>query len=449
MRLFARQRHYWWIALAAGVALLVVTVPQGQRHAPGAAVAVDSVEGIVEREPVAHRPTVAAAFAAESYRAGTTAKLVFFDSARRVTLRLYRVGDAVGALRERDVMRGKQVGRTRRLAHVERGQVVPVPLDARWTSGLYFAEARTVGDRIGYSPFVLAPQRLGQHRVAVVLPTQTWQAYNFRDDDRNGAADTWYASPDIDTARLIRPFENRGVPPHYRYYDEPFLRWLARNDYHVDFLSDAELKTTSGRVLARGYELLIFPGHHEYVTEHEYNVVTDFRDRGGNLMFLSANTFFYKITISENVMTRVGQWRKLGRPEAALVGAQYFGYDSGGYGGAPWVIRVSPAGRWIFRGTGLRPGSPFSSGGIEADSTSSASPTSTQVVAEIPNVFNRGRTAQMTYYETATGARVFAAGAFSLACSVWQPPVQRVLANLIHTLSQPSETPARDPTRDA
>ena len=30
----------------------------------------------------------------------------------------------------------------------------------------------------------------------------------------------------------------------------------------------------------------------------------------------------------------------------------------------------------------------------------------------IPNLFGRGNTAQMTYYETATGARVFAAGAF-------------------------------------
>ena len=132
-----------------------------------------------------------------------------------------------------------------------------------------------------------------------MLPTQTWQAYNFRDDDGNGTADTWYASRRSDTARLIRPFENRGVPPHYHYYDEPFLRWLEHNQYRVDFLSDAELRATSGATLARAYELLIFEGHHEYVTEHEYDVVTGFRDRGGNLMFLSANTFFYKITISE------------------------------------------------------------------------------------------------------------------------------------------------------
>jgi len=159
-------------------------------------------------------------------------------------------------------------------------------------------------------------------------------------------------------------------------------------------------------------------------------------------MFLSANNFYYEITITGDVMTRVGQWRKLGRPEAGVVGVQYFGYDSAGRGGSPWTLRRSTAGRWIFRGTGLQPGSPFSSRGIEADHTSAASPRGTQVIAEIVNVFGSGRNAQMTYYRAPSGAKVFAAGAFSLACSVWQPPVQQMMANLVTTLA-PSAPPLR------
>jgi hypothetical protein len=147
------------------------------------------------------------------------------------------------------------------------------------------------------------------------------------------------------------------------------------------------------------------------------------------------------------VMTRVAQWRKLGRPEAALVGVQYFGYDSESRGGSPWLLRTSRAGKWIFHGTDLKSGSRFSSGGIEADSTCSASPPRTQVIAEIPNVFGSGQTAQMTYYQTATGAKVFAAGAFSLACSVWQPPVRQMIANLITALSQPTSAETTNPTR--
>lgn len=427
------------VVLAAAFVVAAAAVPL-EAHGPSMSgrFVTKELEGRDERAPVSHRPTVEASFAAESYRGGDSAKLVLFDSAPTMTLRLYRVGDAVGMLRERDVMRGSQVDSTRRLAPVARGQIIALRIHPRWPSGLYYAQLTAPLGRVGYAPLVVRPRRLGQHRVALVLPTQTWQAYNFRDDDGNGTADTWYASADVDQARLIRPFENRGVPPHYRYYDEPFLRWLARSRYEVDFLSDADLRGTTSRILARAYDLMIFSGHHEYVTSHEYDVVTGFRDRGGNLMFLSANNFFYKITISGDVMTRVGQWRKLGRPEAALIGAQYFGYDSEGRGGSPWVLRRSAAGRWIFKGTGLKPGSPFSSGGIEADSTFPASPHGTQVIAEIPNVFGRGRSAQMTYYQATSGAKVFAAGAFSLACSVWQPPVRQMLANLISELSRPS-----------
>jgi hypothetical protein len=40
------------------------------------------------------------------------------------------------------------------------------------------------------------------------------------------------------------------------------------------------------------------------------------------------------------------------------------------------------------------------------------------VLADIRNVLRRGLTAQMTYYETSAGAKVFAAGAFNLVESI-------------------------------
>lgn len=40
----------------------------------------------------------------------------------------------------------------------------------------------------------------------------------------------------------------------------------------------------------------------------------------------------------------------------------------------------------------------------------------------------------MTYYETPRGAKVFAAGAFTLACSSWQPPVSRLIENLLRQM---------------
>jgi hypothetical protein len=426
------------IVLAAAIGIAAVLSGAGDSHPQPAA----TLDGRVEREPVSHRPAIGAAFARESYRPGSTAALVSFDRARDVTLRVYRVGDAVGPLAARDAMRGEQVGPARQLAGVAPKQVIRLGLGPGWESGLYYAELTGSDGRVGYAPFVLAPRRLGAHRIAVVLPTETWQAYNFRDDDHDGLGDTWYASPEIATAALHRPFENRGVPPHYRTYDEPFLRWLARTGYEVDYLSDAELRTTTGRALAAGYELLIFPGHHEYVTANELRAVTGFRDRGGNLAFLSANNFFRKITIERGVMTIVGQWRKLGKPEASLIGVQYFSSGPVTSSGSPWVVRSGPAADNLFRFTGLTPGATFGSGGIEADRVAASSPADVQVVAEIQNVFGDRRKAQMTIYQAPSGAKVFAAGAFSLAASVWQPPVQQLMINVIEDLSPGAPPPA-------
>jgi hypothetical protein len=98
-------------------------------------------------------------------------------------------------------------------------------------------------------------------------------------------------------------------------------------------------------------------------------------------------------------MTRTGRWRLAGRQDAAA-------------------------------GTNLHPGSTFARGGIEADATTSSSPRGTQVISTIPNVFGTGRDAEMSYYELPNGAKVFAAGAFTLAGRAWMPGIEQVPENL-------------------
>ena len=58
-------------------------------------------------------------------------------------------------------------------------------------------------------------------------------------------------------------------------------------------------------------------------------------------------------------------------------------------------------------------------------------------------MLGRGKTAQMTYYETRTGARVFAAGAFTLAGSALSVHGSRILENLWGRLA-----PGRDPPEE-
>jgi hypothetical protein len=376
-------------------------------------------------------PTIEAAFPSESYRPGDVARLVIWAGRDDVSLQIFRAGTEHGGLLIRDLMKGDPITAEWSIGPVGPGRTIRIAV-GDWPSGLYYAMLKgTDGKKIGYAPFIVRPRSLGEHAVAVILPTMTWQAYNFHDDDRDGRPDSWYAHGHGAQARLGRPFLNRGVPPHYKDYDEPFLRWLVQTGHTVDYFADADLDSgaLTGRALAEAYELLVFPGHHEYVTKHEYDVVQRFRDLGGNLVFLSANNFFWKVVKHGRLMRRIGRWRALGRPEAALIGVQYFGNDRG-RSQRPWIVRDAPAANWVFSGTELVPGSSFAWGGIEADAIVPSSPPETQVLAEIPNIFHTGLSAQMTYYETPSGAKVFAAGAVTLAGAVWWPNVRQVMANL-------------------
>ncbi len=305
-----------------------------------------------------------------------------------------------------------------------------------WRPGVYAARLRD-GGRVTHAPFVVRAPAGGRPRVAVVLPTSTWQAYNFTDADGDGFGDTWYASRSRESARLDRPFMGDGMPPFFHRYDLPFLRWLRAAGHDADYLGDDDLdRVPDAATLARRYDLLVFPGHHEYVTRHERDLIEQYRDRGGNLAFLSADGLHWRVERHGVVLRRKEQWRALKhpRPEASIVGVQYRASDDGTHRAA-YVVRSTRCAPWLFRGTGLIRGSRFGWSGVEISATTADSPAGTCVVAEIPNLLGAGRTAQMSYYETDRGAKVFASGAFCLVNR--SSTVATLLENLWRRLSRP------------
>jgi hypothetical protein len=411
--------------VAISIALVAVHASTPGLEAP------DELEGRAPT-PAELQPSVEAAFPRESYAPGSVARLVISNRAHGLTLQLFRVGAERIVTRSDSTMRGVAVTPKRAIGSSRGHRVVRIRI-GNWSSGLYFARLASSDGRGGFAPFVVRPRRLGEHRVALVMPTLTWQAYNLRDDDGDGRGDSWYASWKHKTARLGRPFLNRGVPYNFRRYDLPLLRWLSHTGREVDVLAQSDLEAAVPRELASAYELVVFPGHHEYVTRREYDVVERYRDLGGNLAFLSANNFFWQVVRRGDLIEKTELWRKLGRPEASLIGVQY---RANARLRASWVVRSAPTASWILAGTGLRPGSRFGFGGIEIDETSAASPQGVQVVAEIPDVFGPGFTAQMTYYETAAGAKVFAAGAFFFTRTIDTDPITaRLVANLWERLA--------------
>jgi hypothetical protein len=192
----------------------------------------------------------------------------------------------------------------------------------------------------------------------------------------------------------------------------------------------------SGDALASRYDLLVFPGHEEYVTGHVYDVVRRYRDLGGNLMFLAANNFFREVTRRGERIARGPLWRSLGRPEAALVGVQYAGSNHGAHQAGYTVVGADEE-AWVFAGTGLADGDSFGTYGIEIDARTAATPPGTRLLARIPDLLGPGRSAEMTYYETASGAKVFAAGTLNFAASLDRPDVARLVENLWARLSRP------------
>ena len=231
---------------------------------------VDPLDGRDTNQRDSLRPKITATFPQESYRPGQRARLFVYSRAKQVTVQVFRAGLETTKTTANDRMLGAPVTGQIRIGAVRPGRVIRVRI-GNWASGVYFAQLTAPGGRLGFAPFVLRPRRLGEHRVAVVMPTQTWQAYNFRDDDGDGDEDSWYAAGQHRAAR--RPFLNRGVPYTTSGTTRPFLKWLAQTGRSADYLADADLRRVSAaRQLRAAYALIIFPGHHEYVTQHEYDV---------------------------------------------------------------------------------------------------------------------------------------------------------------------------------
>jgi hypothetical protein len=391
--------------------------------------------------PVVRVLGIEAGFARRSYAPGQRAELTLASDARTLRLQVFyfrfqRPGELDPKTSGIAMTAPVRLSWERRRSAPRRVRFVRA---GDWPSGLYFLRAESPRAQVSYAPFIVRPRVFGsQSRIAVVLSTNTWQAYNFRDSNGDGWGDSWYVSRAIRSVNLRRPYLDFGVPFRFRDWDLTFISWLNKTDKQVEYLSDDDLERfRTGGELARAYDLVVFPGHAEYVTRHAYDVVEQYRDLGGNLMFLAANNFFWSVRRHGQRLVKGKQWRDLERPEAALVGVQYAGSNHGGRQ-AGFVVAGAAAAPWVFAGTGLRDGDVFGRYGIEIDERTPDSPPGTQLLAQIPNILpNAGRSAEMTYYEMPAGAKVFAAGALNFAASVDQPVVSRLLENVWARLALP------------
>ena len=288
--------------------------------------------------------TIEAGFLARSYAPGATAELLLQTPARKLALQVMHAGSEPH--RTPKGMAGSAVSAPKTVAwHGGRG-ILQIGIED-WKTGLHFVQLQDRHGKIGYAPFVVRPKTLGSARTLVVHPTNTWGAYNLR------YAATWYANLDVQHVDLTRPFLG-GPPPHYHGYDMGFMRWFAHSGHPADVVADDDLEAMpTGEELRRLYDLIVFSGHEEYVTEHTFDIVERYQALGGNLMFLSANNFFYRIEKHGDTMHGRWRWRDLGRPEARMIGAQYLNWYQGKYKNMPYTVTGAEHAPWLFEGSGF------------------------------------------------------------------------------------------------
>ncbi len=363
---------------------------------------------------------VEATFRRRSALPGEQVSLAVRTDARWLRLTLLQCGPEGVPTNSNYEMKGVQVGEPRRIElGSKRGRVAQVALTLDVpSSGIYAARLDGPQGHLGFAPIVVRPTAPVQ-RVAMVVPTTTWHAYNYYDVNGDGFGDTWYSLWSQKRIDLTRPHLRAGVPERWRSYDLQFLHWLTSRGHAVDTYADEDIELfPSSERLRAAYDLLVFPGHTEYVTRRLYDLVSGFRDLGGRLILLSANNFFREVVREKQTARLIGQWRDQGRPEASLLGAQYLANDDGQHQ-QPYIVSGADAAPWAFTGTGLGNGSTFGRYGIEIDAVvPNVTPPNTLILAQIPDLLGPGRTAQMTYYETDAGARVFSAGVLNFGGTV-------------------------------
>jgi hypothetical protein len=388
--------------------------------------------------PVVRVQGVSAGFTARSYAPGAAARIRITTDAPSFRLQFFRAGPETQPTTGNE-MQGVPMTEPR-LYDWSPHRNGPAPLVLHigaWPNGIYFARLTASDGRVGFAPFVVRPRRYGVNRVAYVVHTNTWEAYNHQDVDGDGWGETWYAAAEKRIVDLTRPYIRLGAPPKWRNYDVTPLHWIYRTGKKVDFISDDDLERfTSARQLARLYDLIVFPGHEEYVTTHLYDLISGYRNLGGNLMFLSATNFLWRVDRHRDTLTRVAQWRQLNRPESRIIGVQYRGNDEGEHRG-PYVVTSYGRNSWEFAGADQDQLKAWRWFGIEFDKTTSASPRNIHVLAEVnPHMRDPGLRGQMTYYERGR-AKVFAAGILNFPSTAYFSPYRQVLDNVWDRLTRP------------
>jgi hypothetical protein len=228
----------------------------------------------------------------------------------------------------------------------------PVPADAR--SGMYVARIEFVVDgkpRLYHSTFIVRRAAAAKKAPILLLTsTNTWRAYSATPFAATPAAlnVVWgteglgknpSGAPAFSFYRghaagqggyqmglrmpwpVAGPYVLYGGPTKYSHLaraDRFPQIWLEEQGYDYDVISDVDLHRDPAQL--SGYKTLLVVGHNEYWSLPMYRGTDEYLRRGGNLVVLSGNSVFWRVSFNED--GSVMECRKADAPGARVPGAR-------------------------------------------------------------------------------------------------------------------------------
>jgi hypothetical protein len=169
------------------------------------------------------------------------------------------------------------------------------------------------------------------------------------------------------------PFDRSSPRQTFAHWDAPFLAWLERAGYQLDYCTDLDLHehglTAAGDGRA-GHRLLLSAGHDEYWSEAMRDHAERFVRDGGNIAFFGGNTCWWRVSFDPSDSAPgsgdgVHRFRRLDnwpdRPENMLTGVSFRNGGERDRDDHPLPVgyQVQHADHWVYAGTGLREGDCF------------------------------------------------------------------------------------------
>lgn len=258
-------------------------------------------------------------------------------------------------------------------------------------SGVYAARLQTKGDVEYVVFYVRAPRGMPGSKAVFLASTATYMAYgNYRVMNRSNLyemylgqlpelvesdlflnarpeyGDSLYASHNdgsgMSVGTRLRPVLNmRPNTTLSAFNDDGWIfGWFKAMEIGVDVITDEDLHREGLNILS-DYRVVITGNHPEYVSTAMWDALEAFLNKGGRLMYLGGNGFFWRVAFHNDVQGVIelrraedgsrpwesepgeyymsfngeygGLWRRVGRPPNQLIGVGFTasGFDTSSY----------------------------------------------------------------------------------------------------------------------